>query len=378
MRNLCVQILIGLLLCLCGSSLRAQEKSIPQELEEIFTQSLKPDEPGGSVLIRKGSQNVFIGNYGLADLESQEKISEHTLFNTGSISKTFVSNGILILQEEGKLRVDDPISKYFPDFEHPEIIKDIKIKHLLSHTSGLPDLREVSNNRTFFLSAKDKENFAPLKHVSKLNSRPGSQFEYSNPAYNGLALIIEKVSGQKWQDFIASRIFKPSGMATSTITDGSHPQKGVAHAYIKRGGKYIEMDYGETPTFAAAGNGGVWSSVLELAKYEQALQKQLFLTEKTIKQSRTIYTDTNWSSQRDPFIGHSWFIGEKSLLGARSNLGVHIIYHTGSQGGFNSFFISIPEKDILFVGLFNQPLSDFRTVIRESLTILKKHDWLEK
>ncbi|MEI9912726.1 MAG: serine hydrolase domain-containing protein [Bacteroidota bacterium] len=87
---------------------------------------------------------------------------------------------------------------------------------------------------------------------------PGTKYKYSNPAFNGLALIIEKVTGKKWQDYINDLIFKPAGMKTSTITDGPHPQHGVAHAYIeKKGGGFEELDYGEEPTFAAAGNGGV-------------------------------------------------------------------------------------------------------------------------
>lgn len=378
MKNLLPSILIASFLCFTQASVWAQEKSLSQELEEVFNQRLKSDEPGGSVLIKKGAENIFMGNYGLADMESKEKITEHTLFNTGSISKTFVCNGILILQEEDKLSIDDPISRFFPDFEHPAVIEGIKIKHLLSHTSGLPDLRDVSSNRSFYLSAKDLENFAPLKKVRRLNFKPGAQFEYSNPAYNGLALIIENLSGQKWQAFIASRIFEPSGMKSSTITDGPHPEENVAHAYVRKGAKYVEMDYGETPTFAAAGNGGVWSSVVELSKYEEALQKYQFIGKETLKASRTIYTPESWASSREAFLGHSWFIGEKSLLGNRSDLGVHIVYHTGSQGGFNSFYITIPEKDLLFVGLFNQPMRDFRSLISESLQILKKHNWGEK
>src|SRR6185503_1609738 len=100
----------------------------------------------------------------------------------------------------------------------------------------------------------------------------------SNPAFNGLALIIEKAGAKKWQSYIANNIFEPAGMKSSTITDGAHPVSGVSHGYVRNEkNEFEELDYGEEPTFAAAGNGGVWSSVEELWLYEQAIQKNLFL-----------------------------------------------------------------------------------------------------
>ena len=94
--------------------------------------------------------------------------------------------------------------QYIKKLLYNRYISSFKIKHLLSHTSGLPDLRDIRNNRDFYLTAKDLGNFAPLKQVDKLNFQPGEKFSYSNPAYNGLALIIEKVTGKPWQNFIVT------------------------------------------------------------------------------------------------------------------------------------------------------------------------------
>ena len=215
---------------------------------------------------------VFSKGYGLADLETRDPITPKTLFNLGSISKTFVANGILLLAEQGKLALEDSIIKYFPEFRDKSIAQKVKIKHLLTHTSGLPDIRDVASDTVFYLTAKDAENWYPITKADSLLFEPGSQFEYSNPAYNGLALIIEKVSGMKWQQFIAEQIFKKAGMQQSTITDGPHPESGVSHAYVMNKGEWTQDDYGEEPTFAAAGNGGVWSSVEELAQYERAIR----------------------------------------------------------------------------------------------------------
>src|ERR1041384_2021049 len=190
-----------------------------------------------------------------------------------------------MLRDEGKLSLEDSLIKYFPEFKNKDIARKVKIKHLLTHTSGLPDLRPVEEQWEFYLTANDAQNWQPVTQADSLEFEPGSRYKYSNPAFNALALIIEKVSGQKWQDFVAERIFKPAGMTASTITDGSHPETGVSHGYVLENDKWSELDYGEEPTFCAAGNGGVWSSAEELFKYQKALENATFSNAATIKES---------------------------------------------------------------------------------------------
>ena len=371
------------LLVSCSS--RTSKSDLEFNLDELYKSKFTQDEPGGSILIKKGDKIKFLKSYGLADIVTKEKISENTIFNTGSISKTFVANGILILKEQGALSLNDNLNKYFDDFNNEYISQKVTIKHLLSHTSGLPDNRNVRENRNFYLTAKDIENFEPLKQADSLNFEPGSKFQYSNPSYNGLALIIEKVTKKPWQEFIKKNIFNPSGMKNSKITNGVHPQSGVAHGYdnyYKKGdsiyfGSYYEYDYGEVPTFAAAGNGGIWCSVLDLAKYEKAIQDNIFLNKKTINESRTVFKPENWSDSKKAHIGYSWFIGEDFLFKGKNNFNVNFIHHTGSQGGFRAFYITIPEKDILLVGLFNRPINKFQKLIFDTVKLLEKNNWLE-
>jgi CubicO group peptidase (beta-lactamase class C family) len=347
----------------------APEKKLAQRIDSLFTQEFKEDEPGGAVLIMKGEKTIFSKGYGLADLNTKENITTQTLFNTGSISKTFVANAILQLADEGRLSLMDSLSKFYPDFKNPSIANKVRIHHLLTHTSGLPDNRWKLLSEEFLLTAKDEENFAPIKQNDTLLFEPGSQFEYSNPAFNGLALIIEKIEGRKWQSVVVEKIFQPLGMTTSLITDGSFPDKGVSHAYVNQDGQWKELDYGEEPTFAAAGNGGIWSSVEELAKYEIALRKAVFLKKETIERSRTITRYENWKSAEPPFIGFGWFLSQPSDS-------VKIVSHTGSQGGFSSDYVSIPEKGIVYVLLCNKPeeISELRKKVLASLT---KSNWLD-
>lgn len=372
--------ILFLSLCLIIVSFKSEQSgnNIEKEFDALFKKEFTTDEPGGSVLVMKGDNTIFLNSYGVEDLSTGKKITENTVFNTGSISKTFVANGILILHEQGLLSLDDNIYTYFDDFENKDIAENVTIKHLLSHTSGLPDLRNVYSNEDYYLTAKDEENFEPLKSAENLNFESGSKFQYSNPAYNGLALIIEKVANQEWQSFIADNIFKPSNMMESKITNGSYPQTGVAHAYVKDPkGRFVENDYGEFPTFAAAGNGGVWSSVLDLAKYEKAIRSNAFLSKGLTEESRSMFRPSNWSEDENPFVGYSWFLGEDWLF-ENANFNVDLVYHTGSQGGFRAFYITIPEKDILFIGLFNKPIKKFSKLLFQSMILFEKNNWLEE
>jgi CubicO group peptidase (beta-lactamase class C family) len=350
----------------------AQHKSADRaigSLDVYFQKQFPEDEPGGAVLIMKGERALLSKGYGIADIKTREPITPNTLFNLGSISKTFVASAILKLQEENKLSVEDSLFKYFPEFKNSEIAKKVRIKHLLTHTSGLPDNREVSKDTVFYLTAKDAENWAPVMKTDSLVFEPGSRYEYSNPAFNALALIVEKVSGMKWQDYIIKNIMQPSEMNASTITDGPHPESGVSHGYVGGPGHWIEDDYGEEPTFPASGNGGVWSSVEELRLYELALRKATFLKKETIEDARTVKTFHNWSDSIPPAIGWSWFVG-------KTKDGLKTVGHTGSQGGFLCDYISVPEKQILVVVLCNTP-RNVPAFSEEIMDVLQQANWLE-
>ncbi len=345
------------------------EPSFQSSLNGYFQQLFPADQPGGAVLIMKDTSIIFSNGYGLADLVTKEKITPKTLFNIGSISKTFVSNGILMLRDEGKLSLEDSLLKYFPSFKNKAIAQRVKIKHLLTHTSGLPDNRLVKRDSVFYLTANDEQNWYPVTQTDTLEFEPGSRYHYSNPAFNALALIIAQVTGQKWQNFIAGRIFFPAGMTTSTITDGEHPQSGVSHAYSRIAGEWREDDFGEEPTFCAAGNGGVWSSVKELALYELALRKSTFLKSASIDESASIKEFPNWVDPDGPSRGWSWSIGQTAN-------GLKTFGHTGDQGGFVANYVSIPEKKILLVILCNSP-SDLAAITDHVMTLLKGENYLE-
>ena len=355
---------------ICHFLLKAQtaEENFSIQLHEYLSKVVEHDAPGMAVLVAKPNDHtIFSKGYGLADLKQLTPVTPKTIFNLGSISKTFVAFGILKLQEMGKLSIEDPLLKYFPNFNNKSLVKDIRIKHLLSHTSGLPDNRPVERDSIFFLTANDAQNFAPLLQNDFLLFHPGERFEYSNPAFNGLALIIEKVTSMKWQAYIERLIFKKAGMRTSVITDIEYPQLGVAHGYQKVKEQWKEYDFGEYPTFCAAGNGGVWSSVEELLRYEEAIENNSFISQQYTELSRTVFNPGNWKNNAPPFIGYSWFIQKEA-----SSI---TIGHSGDQGGFRAEYWLLPEKNIFFTILSNGS-QDLRQVKKKILELLMENKLL--
>ena len=326
------------------------DQLLEQKLDSVFSTIFAPGEPGGSIFIQQGTKTLYAKSFGLSDLDQEITYTSSTLQNLGSISKTFVSYGILILEKEGKLSIEDPISKYFPDFKNKEIADKVTIKHLLTHTSGLPDLRKTQEDSIFYLTAKDAENWAPVKDAETLKFEPGSDYEYSNPAYNGLAIIIEKVSGTKWQNFIKKQVFKPAGMHNSDIQDGPHPSENVAHGYRKINGEWQEYDYGEYPTFAAAGNGGVWSSIDDLRKYATAFKNNSIVNAETNLKASEPWRPENWRGKGQAEKGLAWF---QYKFPGENGEEYTLIEHNGDQGGFRANLSWIPKEDITIIWLTN-------------------------
>lgn len=346
--KLMLLMIVALILTSCKN-----EAQKPHNLVEGYNIKNSTSAPGYALKIISWDSTVLEECKGVEDIRSGRKINSQSLFNIGSISKTFVAFGILNLAFEHKLSLTDSIIKFFPDFKNKEIGKKVKIYHLLTHSSGLPDNRHPHRDSVFYLTADDVQNWAPLLTNDSLEFEPGSRFNYSNPAFNALALIIQQVTGLKWQDYIKIKIFSISGMKLSTITDGPHPSSGVSHAYLPIGNTWTERDFGEEPTFNAAGNGGVWSSVDEMYLYEKAIRNNSFADAEVNLLSRTIYPLPNWTDSIPSRLGLSWFI---------SKFNGHTMYsHTGSQGGFTSDFVSIPEEGFFYCILSNVPLEIMNT-----------------
>ncbi len=350
LRNSFVFMLVMVLQFACRQD---QATSTALDLVQGLASKKLNKDPGFALLIQSWDSTVLEAYSGVEDISLKKAISDTSLFNIGSISKTFVAYGILNLAAEGKLSLQDSLIKFFPDFKNPALGQQVRIYHLLTHTSGLPDNRPVQQDSIYYLTADDEQNWAPILQNDSLHFKPGTQYKYSNPAFNALALIIQQVTHFKWQDYIRIKIFSPARMKNSTITDGPIPDTGVTHAYLPMGNSWQERDYGEEPTFNAAGNGGVWSSVKELAQYEKAIRKNDFVEAEVNLQARTIYPMPEWKGDTPSQLGLSWFIS--------THKGKDMYSHTGSQGGFTADYVSIPEAGFFYCILSNTPIEVLKT-----------------
>ncbi|MBR1538887.1 MAG: beta-lactamase family protein, partial [Bacteroidales bacterium] len=198
------------------------DKEAVAKLDALCTSLFPADEPGAAVLVLRGDDIIFDKGYGIADIDTKKPIDGNTFFNIASVSKQFTAVAILQLAELGKLSLEDPVSKYFPEYQ-ADFWKDVKIKHLLSHSSGVPDARGGIPRE---LKIKGDETLAMsyLPTLDHLNFEPGSAYEYINPTFVLCGAIVEKVSKKPFTQYVTENIFRPAGMLQTLYFDPQHQE----------------------------------------------------------------------------------------------------------------------------------------------------------
>ena len=316
------------------------------KLDSVFS-SINQNDPGGYIYVQMGNQILYYKPFGIADLETKKPFDDYTLVNIGGLSKTFIAYGILVLQQEGKLNLEDSILKYIPDFKNKDIAKKIKIRHLLTHTSGLKDIPMQKMDSLHFLNIKDDENFNLVKYANTLAFEPGNNFLYSDQAFSALVLVLEKVSGMPWQEFIQQNICDKAGMTFTKFSGKPGEQISGSHGYRKINGVYKEYDQGETPKMYTAVNGGIWSNVVDLRKYLYALQYCLFLKCDNVKLSQELLVPFNWYSPHRLPHSYCWFLEQIPYTESPS------ISYEGKIGGYRSELFVIPSSEMSIVIVSN-------------------------
>lgn len=327
------------------------------------------DEPGFCVYIERANQILYSNSQGVTNISSKQKFDELTLSNLGGISKTFIGYSILILQQQGKLNIEDSIYKYLPDIKNKDIAKKIKIRHLLTHTSGIKDLPFSPSDSVFSLEMNDEQNFELVKYSNKLSFEPGNNYSYSDQAFSALVLIIEKVTKAPWQKFVQEYIFAPTGMTYSKFTQAKQSTSGVANGYRLINNTYSEYDEGECPKMFTATNAGIWSNINDLRKYMYGLKYCLFLKCETVALSEKIITPVNWYSPQKPPQSYCWMVNQPTTLNPYS-----YIEYSGKQGGYRSQIIFFPDKDLTIIWLSNNGKNYSEPILQ----ILKKNGFLNK
>jgi CubicO group peptidase (beta-lactamase class C family) len=351
----------------CINSGRKSSQQALKEIDSLFISTYPEDEPGAAVLILKGDSIIFEKGYGLADVPGKIHIDGNTFFNIASVSKQFSAVALLMLTEEGKLSLDDPVKKWFPEFK-ADFYNKILLKHLLSHSSGIPDSRDRSD-RVFVTTATDTLSYSYLKELQKLNFEPGSSYEYMNPTFQLMYTIIERASGMQFDEFMHKRIFVPAGMKESTYFEAEKYIPRMAHGYIYNQDslKFEQFDYGEESFFATKADGGLYTSAREFVLWEKAIRDNLLISKSSKEEAQSAKTEI----PPKPYTsyGYGWFIENRPGFPEK-------IFHTGDNGGFQIYAGRYPREKLLLLIFSNRNDKDREANVEKVEQILSRANWL--
>jgi CubicO group peptidase (beta-lactamase class C family) len=315
-------------------------KTCTDPVDMLFEWQYGGKHPGASVAVIKDGTIVFERSYGMANVEGNEKASSQTNYRLASMTKQFTAMSILLLEEQRKLSLDDRVAKHLPELG--TLAPKITVKQLLTHTSGLPEYEPlIPKDQTE--QVLDKDVLALLLKQPKLDLKPG-RFRYGNTGYVLLALIVERVSKQSFGEFLRRNIFTPLGMANSIAYSAKAPIKHRAYGYTTNEDRAWRTD--QDKATAVLGDGGIYSSVADLAHWIGALDKSTLLKNR-LADATSIQVRTN-----DPKIGYGygWRIAEEQ--------GEKVVFHTGTTSGFKNALLWVPSRKLGVVVLTNRKNSD--------------------
>jgi uncharacterized protein (TIGR03435 family) len=301
--------------------------------------------PGLAVGIYSRGQILLAKGYGLANVELNVPVKPETIFQSGSVGKQFASAAIMTLVEEGKIGLDDSIVKYFPNA--PESWKPILVKNLLSHTSGLAEYEtpERSGPKGPFYLRLD---FTEAQIVEKIEAlpiefKPGEKWNYRNTNYVLLGVIIHKITGKFYADYLQERIFKPWNMTATRLISEADIIPNRSSGYELRGGKLRNQDW-VSPAFNSTADGTLYYNVLDLAKWDEALYGTSLLKQSSLDRIWTVFPFNDGKPNPADY-GFGWIISEAN--------GHKVIQHGGAWQGFTCYIARFPDDNLSVVVLTN-------------------------
>jgi CubicO group peptidase (beta-lactamase class C family) len=324
-------------------------------IDALFADYARPNSPGASLLVLRDGKTLLSRSYGLANLEEKIPCAPQTDFRLASVTKQFTATAILLLVADKKLQLNETLTDLFPEF--PTYGRQITVRHLLNHTSGLPDYEDLIPAGTS-LPVLDRDVLRILMKQEKGLFAPGAKFQYSNSGYSLLALIVESRSGLTFSAFLRTRIFQPLKMKNSLAYDqGLSVVPNRAFGYSTEANGFKRTD--QSLTSSVLGDGGIYSSVLDLAKWAQALQTSKLLGPRLQQLAFTPGPQTDHPNTR---YGFGWYIGEYR--------GLKEIWHSGNTIGFSTRIARFPEKKFAVIILTNRndaPLAEIPHQIADLL-----------
>ncbi len=327
-----------LIISLFALQIAAQDAVMPKVDEFIKAEMQKQKIPGVSLAVIRDGQLIYAKGYGFANVEHQVPVKPETIFQSGSVGKQFTSMAVMMLVEEGKIALEDKINKYFPDA--PAEWNNITVRHLLTHTSGMTDYPKDFNFRADYT---EDDIYKRIKTVP-LAFQPGEKWAYSNLGYVTLGVLINRVTGKFYGDFLKERVFNPLSMTTARIISEADIIPNRAAGYVLDKGELKNQEW-VSPTLNTTADGALYLTVLDMAKWEAALNGEKLLKKSSFEQ---MWTSVKLNGGATPKYGFGWSLAEVN--------GKRIIEHGGAWQGFKSMITRFPEDKltiVIFANLIN-------------------------
>jgi CubicO group peptidase (beta-lactamase class C family) len=343
--KLLVLIITLLTISACGAK---QEKitdysQANQQVDDFFAEFTNRDTPGGAVIVLKDGETIYQSAYGIANLDDNTPLTTDHIFHIASVGKQMTAVGIMMLHEEGKLNYDDAVGKYVPEVE--QFGDEFTIRHLLNHTSGMPDYDSTIQDGLYARADEptNEDLVAVLSEMDELPSTPGDAFEYSNPGYDLLAVVIERISGQSFPKFMQTRIFDPLGMENTFSLPNAQRRADpmVAISYTGENGK--PEAYPSDDLDNLYGSGSIYTTIGDMALYDEALYTDQLIPQSTLEEAFQPAELNDGSIE--PY-GFGWELEKWN--------GKSYVAHSGAWLGFNSDYVRFAERHFSVIVLLNR------------------------
>ncbi|HWE86848.1 MAG TPA: serine hydrolase [Terracidiphilus sp.] len=321
------------LVCAVAMAQNSNEAQVKPRLEQVASSYTDNNAFMGTVLVAQGDEILLDKGYGMASLEWNIPDTPDTKFRLGSLTKQFTAALVLLMQQDGKLNINDPVSKYLPDA--PKAWEKITLANLLGHTSGIPNFTSFKEFGAWAASSHTWEEEYAFFKDKPLEFEPGSKFSYSNSNFEVLGGVLEKVSGKKYGDLLRERLFSPLGMSDSGLDSDDLVLPKRAEGYYMPGPKGLMVARSESMSVPFSA-GSIYSTTGDLLKWEHGLLDGKLLSADSLKAMTT-------SGKGDYGLG----------VMIHNEDGVKVVEHGGGIEGFNTNLIYAPEKRICVIVLAN-------------------------
>jgi D-alanyl-D-alanine carboxypeptidase len=342
-----------LFLCLWSvMTIQADGQNESTRIDSLMSSLYPSGYPGAALAIVKNGYVVFKKGYGVADLDSKMAITSLTNFNICSMTKQFTAYSILQLQHEGKLSLDDKLTRYFPDFA-PRVAGSVTVRQLLTHSSGIVDHYSYVDKK-LYTEFWDKDVLTAVQSVDSVYFPPGSRYRYSNTAFCLLSLIIERLSGKTFPDYVSDNILSPLKMGRSGVIQPDFKISDRALGYECENDSFKISDAKESLFFSTMGDGGVYTSIDDYLRWITVIQQKNVLNPLLVQEAQSAQFLID--STKNLSYGYGWFVAGSG--------DAKLVYHTGSNGGFRTIVFTKPSEEYAVIIFSNRTGIDLEDLIR--------------